>query len=97
MLREWAVVVSSSDFAVVLTAWEVPDHDSERRFEVIFTLEPAAVRIALDVCTATARAAGVTAPDVVPLAGAARPSGPAADALVLRAFDYLQGLGSGDL
>ena len=97
LLREWAVVVSSSDFAVVLTAWEVPDHDSERRFEVIFTLEPAAVRIALDVCTATARAAGVTAPDVVPLAGAARPSGPAADALVLRAFDYLQGLGSGDL
>jgi DICT domain-containing protein len=93
LLREWAVVVSSSDFAVVLTAWEVPGHDGDRRFEVIFTLEPAAVQIALDVCTAAARTAGVTSPDVVPLA--ARPSGPAADALVLRAFDYLQRLGTG--
>ncbi len=90
LLREWAVVVSSSDFSVVLTGWEVPDGDDDRRFEVIFTLEPAAVRVALDVCTAAARTAGVTAPDVVPLTAAVRPSGPATDALVLRAFDYLQ-------
>jgi DICT domain-containing protein len=89
LLREWAVVVSSADFSVVLTAWEVPDGaDPERRFEVVFTLEPAAVRVAVDVCTAAARAAGVPPTRDTP-AEATRPSGPAADALVLRAFDYL--------
>ena len=93
LLREWAVVVCSADFSVVLTAWEVPDDDPGRRFEVIFTLEPAAVRVALDVCTAAARAAGVSLPDATPLTAATRLSGPAADALVLRAFDYLQRVG----
>lgn len=93
LLREWAVVVSSPDFSVVLTAWEVPEAGPGRRFEVVFTLEPAAVRVALDVCTAAARAAGVTEPEVVAAAGGSRASGAAADALVLRAFDYLQHLG----
>jgi DICT domain-containing protein len=95
LLREWAVVVCSPDLSVVLTAWEVPDDDPGRRFEVIFTLEPAAVRVALDVCLAAARAAGVALPDVAPATAATRPSGPATDALVLRTFDYLQRLGAG--
>jgi MerR family transcriptional regulator, light-induced transcriptional regulator len=94
LLREWAVVVSSADFSVVLTAWEIPG-DREGRFEVIFTLEPAAVRVAVDVCTAAARAAGVDAPSMVPVGGSTRASGQAADALVLRAFDYLQDVAAG--
>lgn len=94
LLREWAVVVSSADFSVVLTAWEIPG-DREGRFEVIFTLEPAAVRVAVDVCTAAARAAGVNAPCVLPVGGTTRASGQAADALVLRAFDYLQEIAAG--
>jgi DICT domain-containing protein len=93
LLREWAVVVSSPDFSVVLAGWEVPDDGPERRFEVIFTLEPAAVRIALDVCFAAAREAGVVPSAPPAVAVGARPSGPASDALVLRAFDYLQQLG----
>src|SRR4249919_121840 len=42
LLREWAVVVRSTDFSTVLTAWEVPGggpHD-DRRFETIFSFEP---------------------------------------------------------
>jgi DICT domain-containing protein len=97
LLREWAVVVRSADFSTVLTAWEIPDDDpsAERRFETIFSVEPAAVRVAVDTCVAAAKAAGV-AEDVLlgdtPSAGPPRTPSPAVDALVLRAFGYLQDL-----
>ncbi len=97
LLREWAVVVRSADFSTVLTAWEIPDDDpsAERRFETIFSVEPDAVRVAVDTCVAAAKAAGV-AEDVL-LGGtlSAKPPrspSPAVDALVLRAFGYLQEL-----
>jgi DICT domain-containing protein len=97
LLREWAVVVGSADFSTVLTAWELPDDDpaAERRFETIFSFEPEAVRVAVDTCVAAARAAGVPEDGVVvDVAGSGPPRtpSPAVDALVLRAFGYLQQL-----
>lgn len=97
LLREWVVVVSSDDFSVVLTAWEVPGQESpERRFETIFTFEAEAVRVAVDVCVAAARSAGVSEErllrgEIAPV-NRARTPGAGVDALVLRAFGYLQRL-----
>ncbi len=99
LLREWAVVVRSADFSAVLTAWEVPDadRDGERLFETIFSFEPDAVRVAVDTCLAAARSAGVPEdallrdPDAVAV-GPPRTTSPGVDAMVLRAFGYLQDL-----
>jgi DICT domain-containing protein len=99
LLREWAVVVRSDDFSTVLTAWEVPErkHGGERSFETIFSFEPEAVRVAVDTCLAAARSAGLPEeallrhPEVVTM-GPPRTSSPGVDALVLRAFGYLQQL-----
>jgi DNA-binding transcriptional MerR regulator len=97
--REWAVVVRSTDFSAVLTAWEVPGGDAsgERQFETIFSFEPDAVQVAVDTCLAAARSGG--APDEVVLREPAvaavvppRTPSPGVDALVLRAFGYLQQL-----
>ncbi len=99
LLREWAVVVRSADFSAVLTGWEVPNAGpaGERRFETIFSLEPEAVRVAVDTCLAAARAAGVPDEALVRDPGTVavdppRTSSPGVDALVLRAFGYLQEL-----
>jgi DICT domain-containing protein len=99
LLREWAVVVRSDDFSTVLTAWEVPErkHGGGRSFETIFSFEPEAVRVAVDTCLAAARSAGLPEeallrhPEVVTM-GPPRTSSPGVDALVLRAFGYLQQL-----
>ena len=99
LLREWAVVVRSADFSTVLTAWEVPGggtHDG-RQFETIFSFEPDAVRVAVDTCLAAAKAAGVPEEAILrdPAAasvGPPRTPSPGVDALVLRAFGYLQQL-----
>jgi DICT domain-containing protein len=99
LLREWAVVVRSDDFSTVLTAWEVPERKDggERSFETIFSFEPEAVRVAVDTCLAAARSAGLPEeallrhPEVVTM-GPPRTSSPGVDALVLRAFGYLQQL-----
>jgi DNA-binding transcriptional MerR regulator len=97
LLREWAVVVRSADLSTVLTAWEVPDNGpyADRRFETIFSFEPAAVQVAVDTCLAAARSAGV--PEAALLGDPAstdpsRTPSPGVDALVLRAFGYLQQL-----
>ncbi len=99
LLREWAVVVRSADLSTVLTAWEVPGHgpDADRQFETIFSFEPAAVQVAVDTCFAAARSAGV--PEAALLrdpgsasSGSPRTPSPGVDALVLRAFGYLQQL-----
>ncbi len=99
LLREWAVVVRSADFSTVLTGWEVPDADvsGERRFETIFSFEPEAVRVAVDTCLAAARSAGVPEEALLRDRRAVtvdppRTSSPGVDALVLRAFGYLQEL-----
>jgi len=99
LLREWAVVVRSADLSTVLTAWEVPGNEpyADRQFETIFSFEPAAVQVAVDTCVAAARSAGVPEeallrdPDSVP-SGSPRTPSPGVDALVLRAFGYLQQL-----
>lgn len=94
LLREWAVVVSSPDFSVVLTAWEMPGEHAvpraQQRFESIFSFDSAAVRTSVDVCVAAARSAGAgdRLPDLT-LTDAATPSA-GVDAFVARAFDYLQ-------
>jgi hypothetical protein len=94
-------VVRSADFSTVLTAWEMPDDDpsAERRFETIFSVDPVAVRVAVDTCVAAAQAAGVPEDALLDgslSAGPPRSPSPAVDALVLRAFGYLQDLAAAD-
>lgn len=99
LLREWAVVVRSADFSTVLTAWEVPGSaaDGDRQFETIFSFEPDAVRVAVETCLSAARAAGLPEEAILRDPAAAevcppRTPSPGVDALVLRAFGYLQQL-----
>ena len=88
----------SADFSTVLTAWEVPGGaHTDRQFETIFSLEPDAVRVAVDTCLAAAQAAGLPQAALLRDPGAVtvgppRTSSPGVDALVLRAFGYLQQL-----
>ena len=100
LLREWAVVVTAPSFSVVLTAWEVPRQQevppAHRRFESVFTFDPAAVRTAAEVCVLAARTSGEVDPALLSriddsLATEPTPSA-GVDALVVRAFDYLQRL-----
>jgi MerR family transcriptional regulator, light-induced transcriptional regulator len=99
LLREWAVVVASPTFSVVMAAWEPPRGSGptdprHRELESVFTFDPAAVRSAAEVCLATARTSGTVDPELLrsieaALAAAPTPS-TGVDALVVRAFDYLQ-------
>jgi DICT domain-containing protein len=100
LLREWAVVVVAPALSVALTAWEIPrQHDvpvDQREFESVFTFDPDAVRAAAGTCLAAAQASGEV--DTMLLKSihdslVVEPSaGAAVDALVVRAFDYLQHL-----
>jgi DICT domain-containing protein len=102
LLREWAVVVTAPDFSVVLTAWEVPGQapaqarPGERTFESVFTFDPAAVRTAAEVCVEVARACGGVDPGLLTRLDrdlrAERTASAGVDAMVVRAFDYLQRL-----
>ena len=102
LLREWAVVVRSTDFSTVLAAWEVPGSGAhgDRMFETIFSFEPDAVRVAVETCLSAARSAGLPAEailrDPAVDVGPPRTSSPGVDALVLRAFGYLQELSDDD-
>jgi MerR family transcriptional regulator, light-induced transcriptional regulator len=99
LLREWAVVVVAPSFSVVLTAWEIPQQEpvapEARRYETVFSFDPDAVRLAADVCIAAAGESGVVnrrLSAVLDDTLAIEPTDPTgADALVMRAFDYLQG------
>lgn len=59
MRREWVVVCDSVDLPVALSAWEVPAQaevpDERRVFEMVWTVEPRAVRDAARVCAAIVR------------------------------------------
>lgn len=61
LTREWAVVCQAPGHAACLAAIELPatrrPHDRAREFEVIWSVEPAVVRAATDVCLGLARAA----------------------------------------
>lgn len=97
LLREWVVVVSSQDFSAVLSAWEITDgkDDVSRWFETIFSFDPDAVRMAVDTCRTAVRSVESTSAQVLDDLDLATPSPPrtpsaAVDALVMRAFTYLQ-------
>lgn len=52
--REWTLVCEARDYPACLTAWEFPGQDgtaeADRRFEVLWTLSPRAVRDAATIC-----------------------------------------------
>jgi DICT domain-containing protein len=58
--REWALVCEGQDFALCLTAWELPESgrgpDGMRRFEAVWSVEPEVVREASRICCAIAAA-----------------------------------------
>jgi DICT domain-containing protein len=73
MRREWVLVCDAPDLPACLTAWELPGQvrvrDADRMFEVVWTLEPAAVRDAARTCADLADALdpeGAPAPPVEP-------------------------------
>ena len=52
--REWSLVCESAQYPACLSGWELPGQhgiaDADRRFEVVWTLAPAAVRDAALIC-----------------------------------------------
>ncbi len=52
--REWTLVCESGQYPACLSGWELPGQhdvpDGDRRFEVVWTLDPAAVRDAALIC-----------------------------------------------
>jgi DICT domain-containing protein/predicted DNA-binding transcriptional regulator AlpA len=62
MSREWSVVCDAVDRPALLTAWELPGQegvpDLQRRFEAVWTLDPATVRRATRVAASIALKAG---------------------------------------
>jgi MerR family transcriptional regulator, light-induced transcriptional regulator len=51
MRREWTIVCDASDYPACLTGWEIPGQSGrERRFEVVWTTDPAIVRGAALIC-----------------------------------------------
>jgi DICT domain-containing protein len=78
--REWFMVCAACDYPAFVSAWEFPGQrgalDARRRFEVLWSVDPAAVRDAALICAQIAAAlspslAGL--PDEIP-AGAAPPA-----------------------
>jgi MerR family transcriptional regulator, light-induced transcriptional regulator len=61
LTREWAIVCEAPGHAACIAGIELPParrrRDAARQFEVIWSVEPAVVRAAADVCTGLARAA----------------------------------------
>lgn len=100
LLREWAVVVVGGSFSVALTGWEIPRQahlpQSRREFETIFTVDPAAVRTAVEVCLAAGRGSGTVdaalVSQIADTLAAEATTSLGVDALVARAFEYLQRL-----
>lgn len=69
MTREWAVICDTPGLPVALSGWELPGQaevpDHERRFEVVWTIEPDLVRRATLAALTTARSAGLADPGAV--------------------------------
>lgn len=79
--REWMLVCDADDYPACLAGWEIPGqraaHDADRRFEVLWTVDPRAVRDAAQICVQLthtfAPATGRSLPmptDIPPAAGA---------------------------
>ncbi len=58
--REWFLVCAAPDFPALVSGWEFPGQkgipDAGRRFEVLWSVDPPAVRDAAVICTQLARA-----------------------------------------
>jgi DNA-binding transcriptional MerR regulator len=65
--REWALVFDATEFAAALAGWELPaQHAGERRFEVLWSIEPDVVRAAsLSATEATRVSSPALADDLV--------------------------------
>jgi MerR family transcriptional regulator, light-induced transcriptional regulator len=51
MRREWTIVCDATDYPACLAGWEIPGHPArERRFEMVWTTDPAIVRRATLIC-----------------------------------------------
>ena len=68
--REWFMVCAAPDYPAFVSAWEFPGQasvtDSGRRFEVLWSVDPPAVRDAALIC---AQIAGALSPGLARLAG----------------------------
>ncbi|MCO5315116.1 MAG: MerR family transcriptional regulator [Solirubrobacterales bacterium] len=68
LLREWAVICHDRDFSICVVGRERPEGELERRFEVIWTVEPMVVVEAARVCLSlVARTAPELAGELEPL------------------------------
>jgi MerR family transcriptional regulator, light-induced transcriptional regulator len=57
MRREWTIVCDAIDYPACLTGWEIPGRAArDRRFEVVWTIDPAIVRSAVVTCLELAAA-----------------------------------------
>jgi MerR family transcriptional regulator, light-induced transcriptional regulator len=57
MRREWTIVCDAPDYPACLTGWEIPGTPaSDRRFEIVWTTDPAIVRDAARLCLELAAA-----------------------------------------
>jgi DICT domain-containing protein/predicted DNA-binding transcriptional regulator AlpA len=99
MANEWAVVVDAPGYAACLVAWEQPDaggRDGERRFEAIWTVDPAATRRAAEAAARMVARADAAHGRRLQQLLAGRPlaidqPAPALTALANRAVAYLDG------
>lgn len=80
--REWLIVCDAGDYPACLAGWELPGQegvvDSERRYEVLWTLDPPTVREAARICAGLASSFDHAAPVAVAekLGGAAPSASP---------------------
>jgi DICT domain-containing protein len=60
LLREWFLVCAAPDYSAFVSGWEFPGQqdaaDADRRFEVLWSVDPPAVRDAALICAQLARA-----------------------------------------
>jgi DICT domain-containing protein len=100
--REWTLVCESSQYPACLSGWELPGQhdvpDASRRFEVVWTLDPAAVRDAALICALLAehlspglRLTRLLPPGTPPLAS---PDLRRATGLLSRMTGYLEATGT---
>ena len=78
LLREWFLVCTAPDYSAFVSGWEFPGQrgDGERRFEVLWSVDPPVVRDAALICAQLARS---LAPELGPALAdlGAGPSAPA--------------------
>lgn len=88
LVREWAIVCDAPRHAVCLTGWEPPAGAApagRRRYEAIWSVEPAVVREAARICAAIAAAQQPSLAEALRARLEAPPAQPAAEQLRLAA------------